>query len=116
MCQSVFFFQAEDGIRYYKVTGVQTCALPISSPPRKPLPISMPIRPAPSRPPSNPPARPRPKPPNRPPGCETGGRAAVEGAPGCGIVRLIGAAVVGAGAAGRGAEDARGPIQAQLPR
>src|SRR5205807_7169857 len=24
-----FFFQAEDGIRYYKVTGVQTCALPI---------------------------------------------------------------------------------------
>src|ERR1039457_7518050 len=24
------FFQAEDGIRYYKVTGVQTCALPIS--------------------------------------------------------------------------------------
>src|ERR1039457_1187362 len=23
------FFQAEDGIRYYKVTGVQTCALPI---------------------------------------------------------------------------------------
>src|SRR5688500_20221168 len=30
-----FFFQAEDGIRYYKVTGVQTCALPIS-PPRDP--------------------------------------------------------------------------------
>src|SRR5256885_7104185 len=35
-----FFFQAEDGIRYYKVTGVQTCALPICralgdrSPPR----------------------------------------------------------------------------------
>src|SRR5256885_4022277 len=28
MC--VFFFQAEDGIRDYKVTGVQTCALPIS--------------------------------------------------------------------------------------
>src|SRR2546426_8959552 len=26
-----FFFQAEDGIRDYKVTGVQTCALPISS-------------------------------------------------------------------------------------
>src|SRR5256885_8053134 len=24
-----FFFQAEDGIRHYKVTGVQTCALPI---------------------------------------------------------------------------------------
>src|SRR3989454_5199889 len=27
-----FFFQAEDGIRDYKVTGVQTCALPISVP------------------------------------------------------------------------------------
>src|SRR2546426_12138425 len=33
-----FFFQAEDGIRDYKVTGVQTCALPISRsrrPPRR---------------------------------------------------------------------------------
>src|SRR3989339_1313364 len=28
MC--VFFFQAEDGIRDWSVTGVQTCALPIS--------------------------------------------------------------------------------------
>src|SRR5256885_2540068 len=28
-CLHVFFFQAEDGIRDYKVTGVQTCALPI---------------------------------------------------------------------------------------
>src|SRR2546430_5619140 len=27
-----FFFQAEDGIRVLTVTGVQTCALPISSP------------------------------------------------------------------------------------
>src|SRR2546429_7389552 len=27
---SVFFFQAEDGIRDVAVTGVQTCALPIS--------------------------------------------------------------------------------------
>src|SRR6266566_9056140 len=27
---NIFFFQAEDGIRDYKVTGVQTCALPIS--------------------------------------------------------------------------------------
>src|SRR5438128_5464652 len=26
-----FFFQAEDGIRYATVTGVQTCALPIST-------------------------------------------------------------------------------------
>src|SRR5256885_12403029 len=28
-CELIFFFQAEDGIRDYKVTGVQTCALPI---------------------------------------------------------------------------------------
>src|SRR5207245_3571581 len=28
-----FFFQAEDGIRDATVTGVQTCALPISNPP-----------------------------------------------------------------------------------
>src|SRR3712207_7386066 len=31
-----FFFQAEDGIRDIGVTGVQTCALPISSPKRNP--------------------------------------------------------------------------------
>src|SRR5256886_14115671 len=30
MCVSFFFFQAEDGIRDLTVTGVQTCALPIS--------------------------------------------------------------------------------------
>src|SRR5260221_9968441 len=29
MCSIFFFFQAEDGIRYHCVTGVQTCALPI---------------------------------------------------------------------------------------
>ena len=29
-CKSIFFFQAEDGIRDIGVTGVQTCALPIS--------------------------------------------------------------------------------------
>src|SRR5205823_8108256 len=29
---SSFFFQAEDGIRYKLVTGVQTCALPIFAP------------------------------------------------------------------------------------
>src|SRR6266700_1684772 len=28
---SLFFYQADDGIRYFHVTGVQTCALPISS-------------------------------------------------------------------------------------
>src|SRR5258708_38468668 len=31
----IFFFQAEDGIRDDLVTGVQTCALPISSPLRR---------------------------------------------------------------------------------
>src|SRR5256885_16234692 len=30
MIDCIFFFQAEDGIRDYKVTGVQTCALPIN--------------------------------------------------------------------------------------
>src|SRR2546421_1902616 len=29
LCDSFFFFQAEDGIRDLIVTGVQTCALPI---------------------------------------------------------------------------------------
>src|SRR5439155_15561012 len=33
--QGSFFFQAEDGIRDGHVTGVQTCALPISSTPRR---------------------------------------------------------------------------------
>src|SRR5262249_58689307 len=31
-CGFGFFFQAEDGIRDWSVTGVQTCALPISPP------------------------------------------------------------------------------------
>src|SRR5437773_2877855 len=31
-CLTFFFFQAEDGIRDRDVTGVQTCALPISLP------------------------------------------------------------------------------------
>src|SRR5690606_24141616 len=30
-CLCFFFFQAEDGIRDFHVTGVQTCALPISA-------------------------------------------------------------------------------------
>src|SRR3989454_9619265 len=34
-----FFFQAEDGIRDYKVTGVQTCALPISVAHLRPVPV-----------------------------------------------------------------------------
>src|SRR5436309_10715635 len=42
-CGRVFFFQAEDGIRDFHVTGVQTCALPIyrsSSKPCRPLEVS----------------------------------------------------------------------------
>src|SRR5688500_20363452 len=39
----VFFFQAEDGIRDYKVTGVQTCALPIC---RSPQPARTAARPS----------------------------------------------------------------------
>src|SRR5206468_10157753 len=39
----LFFFQAEDGIRDLIVTGVQTCALPISSPMFPPA--AMPIPP-----------------------------------------------------------------------
>src|SRR5437588_3565346 len=38
-----FFFQAEDGIRDHCVTGVQTCALPISSQPRPNCCIHVPI-------------------------------------------------------------------------
>src|SRR6266536_4478352 len=45
-----FFLQAEDGIRDPLVTGVQTCALPISPPPE---PIWSP-GPAPNKPPSTP--------------------------------------------------------------
>src|SRR5256885_8223426 len=38
-----FFFQAEDGIRDYKVTGVQTCALPIfGANPRREAPVLSP--------------------------------------------------------------------------
>src|SRR5215467_2175983 len=39
----IFFFQAEDGIRDYKVTGVQTCALPIFRPlaPAEPRPAPL---------------------------------------------------------------------------
>src|SRR5262249_57708709 len=34
----LFFFQAEDGIRDWSVTGVQTCALPIYSQSAEPIP------------------------------------------------------------------------------
>src|SRR5256885_4109971 len=61
-----FFFQAEDGIRDYKVTGVQTCALPIfgeqllahlAADPRPGpgRPPTGPTHPTPTHPPSNPP-------------------------------------------------------------
>src|SRR3990172_8038988 len=36
LAQDSSFFQAEDGIRYVAVTGVQTCALPIFLPKRRP--------------------------------------------------------------------------------
>src|SRR2546421_3622180 len=39
----VFFFQAEDGIRDLIVTGVQTCALPISSTPSTRIRIPCPF-------------------------------------------------------------------------
>src|SRR2546430_7687039 len=42
MCDVFFFFQAEDGIRDLTVTGVQTCALPISSCCSAPTPPSRP--------------------------------------------------------------------------
>src|SRR2546430_1285122 len=48
---AVYFFQAEDGIRVLTVTGVQTCALPIS--PNPPPPHRPPITVAP-----DPPAKP----------------------------------------------------------
>src|SRR5437762_2815903 len=41
-----FFFQAEDGIRDTSVTGVQTCALPISAPGTKAAPGPVPAQPA----------------------------------------------------------------------
>src|SRR5215203_5757375 len=37
--ETFFFFQAEDGIRDIGVTGVQTCALPISTIPQNPLDV-----------------------------------------------------------------------------
>src|SRR5256884_5220513 len=51
---SFFFFQAEDGIRDVAVTGVQTCALPISFPfqrttdvEMKPVPLTVRVKVAP---------------------------------------------------------------------
>src|SRR5690606_30576081 len=40
ICVYCFFFQAEDGIRDFHVTGVQTCALPISNRPIVRIPHS----------------------------------------------------------------------------
>src|SRR5256885_3326999 len=42
-----FFFQPEAGIRDYKVTGVQTCALPIFPRRSRPLPARERLRPGP---------------------------------------------------------------------
>src|SRR5256885_11770478 len=44
-----FFFQAEDGIRDYKVTGVQTCALPISERMRAGVELARALHPPPGR-------------------------------------------------------------------
>src|SRR5687768_17721558 len=63
----VFFFQAEDGIRDVAVTGVQTCALPISPPPPPPSLPGAPLLPR-LVGWSVPPAPPVPEPPLRPPG------------------------------------------------
>src|SRR2546430_15015759 len=55
-----FFFQAEDGIRDLTVTGVQTCALPISGPAPAPRGSRAPARARPLRqgwPPKRRPAR-----------------------------------------------------------
>src|SRR5688572_32349852 len=43
-CSLFFFFQAEDGIRDLTVTGVQTCALPISPDTVTPLWVEGPVR------------------------------------------------------------------------
>src|SRR5437870_6553079 len=40
---SIFFFQAEDGIRDGHVTGVQTCALPIFIPASLPVKLGLPF-------------------------------------------------------------------------
>src|SRR5262249_58880298 len=54
-----FFFQAEDGIRDWSVTGVQTCALPIPEPVGPPEPV---VPPAPVEPPEPVTSRPEPQP------------------------------------------------------
>ena len=65
-------------------------AMPLMKPP----PISMPIRPAPSRPPMRPPIRP---PPNMPrEGWAAPAMPGVAGLPGWAVLRCIGAAVPGA--------------------
>src|SRR5437016_8566918 len=50
LCEFVFFFffffQAEDGIRDWSVTGVQTCALPISTRSRSSTSFIAPLLPA----------------------------------------------------------------------
>src|SRR5207249_5479516 len=79
-----FFFQAEDGIRDRNVTGVQTCALPISRrrpgrPPHprpwRPAPLPPGARPPPPRPWSGRAARRPPREPRRPSRRGTQGRS-----------------------------------------
>src|SRR3989454_4940565 len=66
----VFFFQAEDGIRDYKVTGVQTCALPICPCSDRPHPPSRSVRRSGSRQSRGSPARERRRKPTRGPARE----------------------------------------------
>src|SRR5690606_40932437 len=81
-CFVFFFFQAEDGIRDFHVTGVQTCALPIWAAPPRPAPAAVRprrtaearlLRPR-TRPPP-PPGRRRKARPGRPPARATGCRS-----------------------------------------
>src|SRR5690606_40088404 len=63
----IFFFQAEDGIRDFHVTGVQTCALPISAR-TGPAPRTVTASPWQGNPRSPPRSAPAPEAPRTPPG------------------------------------------------
>src|SRR2546430_1610677 len=62
ICLFFFFFQAEDGIRFLTVTGVQTCALPIGVAEAPDFAVDGPGWPPIGPPPLLPHRRPRPSP------------------------------------------------------
>src|SRR5437762_3856375 len=104
-----FFFQAEDGIRDTSVTGVQTCALPISAPPAPGIAsASVPAPPAPPRAPdaagtgsaASPPVAPS------PPRDAAGAGAALSGATGAPLATTGSAALGDGGASTAGAGPA----------